>query len=287
MARRNANLAGLAALGALGYALSRDKGGKNMAPVEEKSTLADLRDQEDVDLGRSMTSMAKSAEADASDLEIEKNVGLGSPKAASAPKAATRSAAPKKAAPKMMSRDEEAKIRATGGPRGVRYSPTDTGDETSRLAARAPKTNKTNKAMTLDERVAQIPSDKGKYAPVSGEKIDSSELGRNISNTLNATAGLSAPGYVGNMTQAQYNARAAARRAAGDLTEAEIAAAKAAQQAKREDKTLNPNAWMAGPKGMAENFKKGGAVKAKPAKAAKPAAKGWGQARGARGAKYY
>lgn len=284
MARRNSNLAGLAALGALGYALSRDKGGKNMAPVEEKSTLADLRDQEDVDLGRSMTSMAKSAEADASDLEIEKNVGLGSPKAASAPKAATRSAAPKKAAPKMMSRDEEAKIRATGGPRGVRYSPTDTGDETSRLAARAPKTNK---AMTLDERVAQIPSDKGKYAPVSGEKIDSSEAGRNASNIMNATAGLSIPGYVNKMTQAGYNARAAARRAAGDLTEAEIAAAKAAQQAKREDKTLNPNAWLAGPKGMAENFKKGGAVKAKPAKAAKPAAKGWGQARGARGAKYY
>lgn len=255
-----------------------------MAPVEEKSTLADLRDQEDVDLGRAMQNMPKKAEADTSDLEIEKNVGLGSPKAASAPKAATRSAAPKKAAPKMMSRDEEAKIRATGGPRGVRYSPTDTGDETSRLAARAPKTNK---AMTLDERVAQIPSDKGKYAPVSGEKIDSSEAGRNASNIMNATAGLSVPGYVGKMTQAGYNARAAARRAAGDLTEAEIAAAKAAQQAKREDKTLNPNAWMAGPKGMAENFKKGGAVKAKPAKAAKPAAKGWGQARGARGAKYY
>ena len=252
-----------------------------MAPVEDRGTYLD-KALSDTDAA---TGQGKyRAEADTSDLEIEKNVGLGSPKAASAPKAATRSAAPKKAAPKMMSRDEEAKISATGGPRGVRYYPTDTGDETSRLAARTPKTNK---AMTLDERVAQIPSDKGKYAPVSGEKIDSSELGRNISNTLNATAGLSAPGYVGNMTQAQYNARAAARRAAGDLTEAEIAAAKAAQQAKREDKTLNPNAWMAGPKGMAENFKKGGAVKAKPAKAAKPAAKGWGQARGARGAKYY
>jgi hypothetical protein len=281
MARRNANLAGLAALGALGYALSQGKDGKNMAPVEDRGTYLD-KALSDTDAA---TGQGKyRAEADTSDLEIEKNVGLGSPKAASAPKAATRSAAPKKAAPKMMSRDEEAKIRATGGPRGVRYSPTDTGDETSRLAARAPKTNK---AMTLDERVAQIPSDKGKYAPVSGEKIDSSEAGRNASNIMNATAGLSVPGYVGKMTQAGYNARAAARRAAGDLTEAEIAAAKAAQQAKREDKTLNPNAWMAGPKGMAENFKKGGAVKAKPAKAAKPAAKGWGQARGARGAKYY
>jgi hypothetical protein len=280
MARRDANLAGLAALGALGYALSKDKGGKNMAPVEDRSTLADLRDQEDADLGRSMASMPKKAEDDLSNLDVD----MYSPKAAEAPKATTRSMATKKAAPKMMSRDEEAKIRATGGPRGVRYSETDTGDETSRLAARIPKTNK---AMTLDERVAQIPSDKGKYAPVSGEKIDSTEIGRRANNVLNATAGLSIPGYVNKMTQAGYNARAAARRAAGDLTEAEIAAAKAAQQAKREDKTLNPNAWMAGPKGMAENFKKGGAVKAKPAKAAKPAAKGWGQARGARGAKYY
>ena len=54
-------------------------------------------------------------------------------------------------------------------------------------------------------------------------------------------------------------------------------AAKAAQtaQAAREAKTLNPNAWMAGPKGMAENFKKGGNVK------------GWGIARGARKAKTY
>ena len=34
-------------------------------------------------------------------------------------------------------------------------------------------------------------------------------------------------------------------------------------------------------------YKKGGAVKAKPEKAEKPAAKGWGKARGARGAKYY
>lgn len=276
MARRDANLAGLAALGALGYALSKDKGGKNMAPVEDRSTLADLRDQEDIDLAVAQSRMPKKEEPDLSNLDVD----MYSPKAAAAPKAA----GPKKTAPKMMSREDEAKIRATGGPRGVRYSETDTGDETSRLAARVPKTNK---AMTLDERVAQIPSDKGKYAPVSGEKIDSSEAGRNASNIMNATAGLSVPGYVGKMTQAGYNARAAARRAAGDLTEAEIAAAKAAQQAKREDKTLNPNAWLAGPKGMAENFKKGGAVKAKPAKAAKPAAKGWGQARGARGAKYY
>jgi hypothetical protein len=37
-----------------------------------------------------------------------------------------------------------------------------------------------------------------------------------------------------------------------------LAAREAATQAAREAKTLNPNAWMAGPKGMAENFRKGG-----------------------------
>lgn len=277
MARRDANLAGLAALGALGYALS--KGDKKMAPVEDRSTMADLRDQEDIDLAVAQSKMPKNTEDDLSNLDLA--VGRASPKAAAAPKAA----APKKtAAPRMMSREDEAKIRASGGPRGVRYSTTDTGDETGRLAARVPKSTR---PLSYDERVAQIPTDAGKYAPVSGEKIDSTELGRNVSNALNATAGLSVPGYVNKMTQAGYNARAAARRAAGDLTEAEIAAAKAAQQARREDKTLNPNAWLAGPKGMAENFKKGGAVKAKPAKAEKPAAKGWGKARSARGAKYY
>jgi hypothetical protein len=54
-------------------------------------------------------------------------------------------------------------------------------------------------------------------------------------------------------------------------------AAKAAKtaQAAREAKTLNPAAWMAGPKGMKENFKSGGGVK------------GWGIARGSRAAKTY
>lgn len=277
MARRDANLAGLASLGALGYLLS--KGEKNMAPVEDRSTMADLRDQEDIDLAVAQSKMPKKTEDDLSNLDLA--VGRASPKAAAAPK----TAAPKKtAAPRMMSREDEAKVRASGGPRGVRYSPTDTGDETGRLEARVPKSTR---PLSYDERVAQIPTDAGKYAPVRGEKIDSTELGRNVSNALNATAGLSVPGYVNKMTQAGYNARAAARRAAGDLTEAEIAAAKAAQQARRDDKTLNYNAWLAGPKGMAENFKKGGAVKAKPAKAEKPAAKGWGKARSARGAKYY
>jgi len=51
--------------------------------------------------------------------------------------------------------------------------------------------------------------------------------------------------------------------------------AKTAPRKEREAKTLNPNAWMAGPKGMKDNFKSGGGVK------------GWGIARGSRKAKTY
>jgi hypothetical protein len=39
------------------------------------------------------------------------------------------------------------------------------------------------------------------------------------------------------------------------------AAEKAVAARQRADKTLNPNAWMSGPKGMADDFKRGGKVK--------------------------
>lgn len=263
MARRDANLAGLASLGALGYLLS--KGDKKMAPVEDRSTMADLRDQEDIDLAVAQSKMPKKTEDDLSNLDIE----MASPKAASAPKSAGTK---KTAAPRMMSREDEAKIRASGGPRGVRYSPTDTGDETGRLAARVPKSTR---PLSYDERVAQIPTDAGKYAPVRGEKIDSTELGRNVSNALNATAGLSVPGYVGKMTQPDYNALAAARRSAEGFSPAE---------AIRRKKMIEEAAAAGGLKsgGKVKKMASGGMAKAE-----KPAAKGWGKARSARGAKYY
>ena len=83
--------------------------------------------------------------------------------------------------------------------------------------------------------------------------------------------------------QAWERARMADRMTPVRQTAAEAQAAReAAELAAREGKSLNPNAWLAGPRGMAENFKKGGKVKAE-----KPAAKGWGKARSARAAKYY
>ncbi len=235
MARRNQNLAGLAALGALGYALSRGRG----APVED-------RVGEDV-----VRAVEPTVAADLTDLSDQDGGGItalrGGRGAGVAP---TASVSP---APAMMSREEEARIRATGGPRGTRYlptpeprpdggrrgvlySPTDTGDETARLARRYPGT-----------AVDRIPTDQGKYAPVSGQRVTGNEVTRNLSNMMNATAGLSVPGYVGKLTQAQYNARTAARRAAGDMTEAEIEAAR---------RRIADSALTGG-------MKKGGKVKAK------------------------
>ena len=116
--------------------------------------------------------------------------------------------------------------------------------------------------------VDQIPG-QNRSGPTGGERVSGTELGRNVSNTLNALAPMgSGVGKVGAelMTagrgQRAYNAAQAERRAAEGMSPAEaLAARQEAAQAAREAKTLNPNAWMAGPKGMAENFRKGGAVK--------------------------
>lgn len=116
--------------------------------------------------------------------------------------------------------------------------------------------------------VDQIPG-QNRSGPTGGERVSGTELGRNVSNTLNALAPMG--GGVGKVgaelatsgrVQRAYNAAQAERRAAEGMSPAEaMAARQEAAQAARDAKTLNPNAWLAGPKGMAENFRKGGKVK--------------------------
>jgi hypothetical protein len=158
------------------------------------------------------------------------------------------------------------------------------------------------RARTKEEVKAAIPTGgKAGAGPTEskGNSASGSELGRNVSAIMNATGpGKLATGLTlaareakaGKGIQEAYNARAAARRSEEGLSAAEAAAAKSASAAKatraereakvaprkaREAKTMNPNAWMAGPKGMKEDFKSGGSVK------------GWGIARGSRKAKTY
>jgi hypothetical protein len=168
-------------------------------------------------------------------------------------------------------------------------------DETSRSRGRPaegePKTTMgatTPRKLTREESIAAIPTGGRKGAGPTeskGNSASGSEVGRNLSALANASGpgklvtGLSLAAReaaAANAAQKAYNARAALRRSEEGLnaTEAAEKIAKTARAA-REAKTLNPNAWMAGPKGMKENFKSGGGVK------------GWGIARGARKAKTY
>lgn len=284
MARREANLAGLAALGMLGYKLAQGKEAKTTTGGT-RATMPTGDDQYDENVKQYMDDTYNPDVKQYMDDTVNPDVKQRKPAA----KTASSPSAPKSAG---MSREDEAKIRETGGSRGTRYLPKSEAQSGPDMSAYKPRrtpdqigpmrTVEGRRPMTREQSIAAIPTDEGKYAPVSGSKIDSTELGRNASNIMNATAGLSVPGYVGKMTQAGYNARAAARRGAEGLSDAEVADLMRRRALSEADTT-----------GGAVGYKKGGAAKVKKmasggmAKEKKPAAKGWGKARGARGAKYY
>jgi len=148
-----------------------------------------------------------------------------------------------------------------------------------------PAPAETPRMRTKEEVRAAIPTGGKPGAgptPGNGNSASGSELGRNVSALMNATGpGKLATGLTlaareakaGKGIQDAYNARAAARRSEEGLNATEAAAAKAAKATRaareakvaprreREAKTLNPNAYLAGPKGMREDFKKGGMTK--------------------------
>jgi hypothetical protein len=140
------------------------------------------------------------------------------------------------------------------------------GKSRGRPAEGEPKTTSgATRTRTKEEVKAAIPTG-GKAGagptPGNGNSVEGSELSRNVKNTLMAMGPTRLAGLSNAAAEGAMTARAASK------------ATQAARSA-REAKTLNPNAWMAGPKGMKENFKSGGGVK------------GWGIARGSRAAKTY
>jgi len=108
------------------------------------------------------------------------------------------------------------------------------GNTRGRPAEGGPKAGKTRSE-------AREPS--GEPTPSRGNSASGSELGRNVKNTLMAMG----PTRLAGLGNAAAEGAMASR------------AAKAV--AAREAKTMNPSAWMAGPKGMRENFKSGRSVK--------------------------
>ena len=135
--------------------------------------------------------------------------------------------------------------------------------------------------------VDQIPTDR--FGPVSGERVTGSEFSRNAANTLAAMGPgkLAGVGAIGMEMRGAKSAGEAVKKASDASTRGAVAAQKRAALKKRaeegiernlksefkdlsaaaakaeREKTTNPLAWMAGPKGMADDFKRGGKVKAK------------------------
>jgi hypothetical protein len=107
-------------------------------------------------------------------------------------------------------------------------------------------------SMSREERIAAIPTG-GKKGAGPTESKGNSASGSEVERNLSAAANTFAP--AGSKI---VKGATATVKGVQELVASRKAAA--AAQAAREAKTLNPNAWMAGPKGMKENFKSGGSV---------------------------
>lgn len=253
MARRDANLAGLAALGALGYQLynrNKEQGG---APVEDRVGTPAITgdDQYNPDVRYASSRDLGDEVGTRQNMETGELYNTVATKPA-AP--ATVSSAGKKAAPRMTPRDEEAKIRATGGSRGTRYAPVDASAQAAYEAAQAKAASPEGRAerKRLEEAQA-IENMTGDFLPV------------------------------GRLTKMLGGAAKSARTALATRAAEETPVTFLGASGRR---AVNPD-LLPGSSRSVVPYKKGGAVKAKPEKAEKPSAKGWGKARGARGAKYY
>jgi hypothetical protein len=264
MARGNKDLAGLAALGALGYMLTRDKSGNSTPTRSAGYQSTETREEP----RRQITDyMKKAPEAE------DANYGNEGRRTSMATGRVDRGSSASMDDEATSSEDTAPLSRATPGSMAKRTEgnkPMPSLSAVERKAA-ARKASMSTDAMKNASRaqarrnslspVDRIPG-QDRSGPTGGERVSGTELSRNVSNTMSALAPLG--GGVGKIgaematagrAQRAYNAAQAERRAAEGMSPAE---ALAARQAAREAKTLNPNAWLAGPKGMAENFRKGG-----------------------------
>jgi hypothetical protein len=252
----NNNLAALAALAGLAYAANRGKASNkagdqgNVAASDDTDAIANI--------GRNYGGQDVQAE-DGSMSKFKRNTETGDLYSPDEPitrpvaKAASRSLS--KASTKASKSDD----MDTSAP--IRTSVRDTGDETARLLKRSPAPVSTpdtgDETARLLKRVPPTAREMlMSTKPSSGQMQSGLELAAGAPTAKGLQAMASA---AKNIAARQELAKGAARRAAEGLSAEEAAAV---QQAMRENKTMNPMAWMAGPKGMS-NFKKGGMIKAK------------------------
>jgi hypothetical protein len=254
MARRG-DLAGLAALGALGYMLSRgDKaaptgggGGRMPAAASEAGpSIDDDMRKRALAEGEKVSEGERVSRYKPNPFDVEDAGGgydrkpAGRPTATTAPSAATGLKNPGTGNQRGPSAEELAAYDASrrtgsGGGRGPRA-----GEAEAYAASR--NVNFSNEGRSRPTAintgsVKDIPTGgPAGYSGVRGEKIDSSELGRNVSNTLAAMG----PGKLSGVSKIGYEMRNA---------DAIRKAAMAGEVPVREAVT-NPLAWMAGPKNV-------------------------------------
>lgn len=279
---RGSDLAGLAALGALGYMLSKGSkaaptgGGSSAvssAAAEEAPLITDdmrrraKEEGEKISEGERISSMSASKPADkpADKPNVASSAAAVKPASTAKPSAATGLKNPGTGNQRGPTAEELAAYNAsrrknpgTGNQRGP------TAEELEAYAASRRRPTAVNTGSVRD-----IPTGgPAGYSGVRGEKIDSSELGRNVSNTLAAMG----PGKLSGVSKIGYEMRNAdaIRKAAlaGEVPSRGREAvtnpmmwmggpknvgkfAEDVPSAGREAVT-NPMAWMAGPKGMAQ-----------------------------------
>lgn len=270
MARRK-DLAGLAALGALGMLLSQKQDGSRVS-VEDRGSSPEVSPSRDTrDYGVDYSEAPQRGR----DFMTEAEPGWTS---ATAPVRRPASGGRTPASGVNLGTSnagyDSTAMRPASRMRDDQYNP----DVKQRLREDQYNPDVKQRRLNSAEAMAQLDRQLGvRQGPTAGNgrSVTGTETSRNISNTLNALYPLG--GGVGKIgaelatagrVQKAYNQAQAARRAAEGFSPAEAQAAReAAELAARDAKVLNPNAWLAGPQGM-KNFKKGGQVKKSAAKVA-------------------
>lgn len=300
MARRDANLAGLASLGALGYLLS--KGEKNMAPVEDRVAAPAITgdDQYNPDVRFSGSRDLGDEVGTRQNMETgEYYTTAASPKApAAATKAATRSTATKKAESKPASRQMDSRA---GGVGMDKYVPRGTESQIQAMKESAYSRAQERAASPQGRAERKAQEEAQAVENMTGDFLPVGRLGKAVGTAAKSAKNALAT-RASELTPVEFlgaSGRAAVNKA--DQIGYEAAKKIGYEEGKRLGQAASPRQisgpgrQIAGPKseavlneadwtGGAIGYKRGGKVSAK---AEKPAAKGWGKARGARGAKYY
>lgn len=312
MARRRSDIAGLAALAALGYGLYNRK----KQEEAERTKSASPAQEEAV----KPTPVETATPAPAA--RVEEASPAPTKAAATRKKPEAESLAKKYSAPDTGDETERLVKRY---PKPVSRAPAAIDDETARLARRYPAPARTP---TRQDLISQIPTG-GMRTVEGGERVSGSELGRQFKTTMGALGAMAGAGAAGPAVRSAMNVGMYGRGAATGAKAAQealsapaqkalsaptkrlegpsksdlMARDRAAREAARREEMLEENARRYGLDKDAPGYegasravreslgegnftllKKGGAVKAA---SSKPAAKGWGKARGARQAKYY